>query len=463
MTLFETQTRMLDRIVPVGLTGGVTAVRGLTVSVADFPAPVGAGCSIACADGGLDAHVVGFDGEQTLVMPMGPMTGIRKGDRVSMTCSRQTVGVSGQMLGRVLNARGEPIDDDGPIPSAVRLPLWPGPIDPMRRRRIDQPMPTGVRALDAMLTVGRGQRMGIFSGSGVGKSVLLGMIARGSAADVTVIALIGERGREVRDFIERDLGLEGLARSVVIASTGDEPPLARVRAAAVATAVAEYFRDCGKDVVLLLDSLTRLAAAQRQIGLAAGEPPTTRGLPPSVFNLLPELLERAGRTENGSVTGFYSVLMEADDPAEPIAEAVRSVSDGHVHLSADQAAAGRYPAVDVLRSISRVMIDVTDPEHRHAADALRRQISAYREIEDLVNIGAYREGASQTHDLAIRAMPWIREFLAQPVDQAPAYPAALAELQELYARIDRARDADPPSGSRRANNVLQQIVGGPTS
>ena len=319
----------------------------------------------------------------------------------------------------------------------------------MQRRRITQPLATGVRAIDAMLTVGQGQRMGILAGSGVGKSVLLGMIARFTAAPVVVISLIGERGREVRDFIERDLGPTGLAKSVVIVSTGDEPPLLRVQAGAVATAVAEHFRDQGQDVVLLMDSLTRLAMAQRQIGLAAGEPPTTRGYTPSVFNLLPQLLERAGRTAAGSITAFYAVLLEGDNLDEPLSDAVRAVTDGHVYLSRDLAVRGQYPAIDCLGSISRLMNDLADEPHRQAAREVLATLSSYREIHEMVSVGAYQSGASPEYDRAIRAYPMIREFLSQPMDQADDLSAARKQLIELESRIRGLSLSAGAAGGRR--------------
>jgi flagellum-specific ATP synthase len=305
----------------------------------------------------------------------------------------------------------------------------------MGRRRITQPLGVGIRAIDGLLTIGRGQRMGIFSGSGVGKSVLLGMISRFTAADVTVIGLIGERGREVRDFVERDLGPAGLAKSVVVVSTSDEPPLLRVQAGAVATAVAEYFRDRGADVLLLVDSLTRLATAQRQIGLVAGEPPATKGYTPSVFNVLPQLLERSGRTERGSITGFYTVLAEGDDPSEPISDATRAVTDGHIQLSRELANRGHWPAIDCLRSVSRVMIDLVDSPHRAAAAELNRLMTLYGQVEDMVGIGAYRSGANRDFDLAIQARPLIEAFLTQGIAEREAMDGTRAKLLELHKRI----------------------------
>jgi len=378
------------------------------------------------------------------------MTGICRGDRVVCTFTEPTISVSPHMLGRVLDGSGRPVDGKGALQVGTPVSIWPAPIAPMRRRRITQALCTGIRAIDAMLTVGRGQRMGIFSGSGIGKSVLLGMISRYTSADVTVIGLIGERGREVRDFIEKDLGAEGLKRSVVVVSTGDEPPLLRVQAGAVATAVAEYFRDRGCNVLLLMDSLTRLATAQRQIGLVAGEPPATKGYTPSVFNLLPELLERCGCTESGSITGFYSVLVEGDDLSDPLSDAVRSVTDGHVWLSRDLANRGQYPAVDCLQSVSRLMIDVTDQEHREAARELLRLLAVYGDIEDMVSIGAYKAGSSIDCDLAIKVMPMILEFLAQPITEGARLDQtrqALVDLHRKVLRLRRELQDRPPATS----------------
>ena len=438
----QTYRQILRQVQTVGVQGRVAAVRGLTVNVADFPAPIGAACRIVHSQRSLDARVVGFAGEFAVVMPTGSTTGISRGDRVQLLAAQPALPVGPGMLGRVLDGRGQPIDGLGPIAPAGRQAIWPEPISPMQRRRLTATLATGVRAIDAMLTVGQGQRMAILAGSGVGKNVLLGMIARYTSAPVVVISLIGERGREVRDFIERDLGASGLAKSVVIVSTGDEPPLMRVQAGAVATAVAEYFRQQGQDVVLLMDSLSRLAMAQRQIGLAAGEPPTSRGYTPSVFNLLPQLLERAGRTEQGSITAFYTVLLEADELAEPLSDAVRAVTDGHVYLSRDLAVRGQYPAIDCLQSISRLMSDLVDAEHVGAARELLSCMASYREIHEMVSVGAYQAGASSEYDRAIRAYPLIRQFLAQPVDQADDLPTARKALLELAGRI-RAMGAAP--------------------
>jgi len=446
--VLENYGDILARVQPLGIAGRVSGVRGLTVSVSDFPAPLGATCRIVRGPMQIDARVIGFADGSTLVMTIGPMAGICRGDRVTMTSSQQTVGVGRGMLGRVLDGLGRPLDGRGEFDVEKRGLIWPPPTSPMQRPRIDTPLATGVRAIDAMLTVGQGQRMGVFSGSGVGKSVLLGMIARGTAADVTVIALIGERGRDVREFIDKDLGPDGLKRSVVIASTSDEPPLVRVQAGAVATAAAEYFRDTGCNVLLLMDSLTRLADAQRQIGLAAGEPPATRGYTPSVFSLLPELLERSGRTNKGSITGFYSALVEADDLNDPISDAVRSVTDGQVFLTRHLADRGHWPAIDVLRSVSRVMIDVTDRPHQDAARDLHRQLALYAEIEEMVNIGAYKPSGDGEYDLAVRMLPEIRRFLAQGIGEHADFEKTKAALMSLHRSMGR-QPARPRSRAAR--------------
>jgi flagellum-specific ATP synthase len=431
METLESHHRVLDSLEPVGVTGRVCAVRGLTVSVADFPAPVGGSCRIVQGRRAIEARVIGFAGQETLVMPLGGTSGIRRRDPVEFTGAEQTVGVGPDMLGRVLDGFGRPIDGKEIPRTASRVPIWPEPISALRRGAITAPLSTGVRAIDAMLTVGRGQRMSVLSGSGVGKSVLLGMIARNADADVIVIGLIGERGREVRDFIDRELGPEGLQRSIVVVSTSDEPPLVRVQAGAVATAIAEHFRDRGADVLLVVDSLTRLATAQRQVGLAAGEPPTTRGFTPSVFSLLPQLLERCGRMGEGSITGFYSVLVESEDLGDPVADAVQSVTDGHIRLSRKLANRGRYPAIDLLQSVSRVMGQVADSPHVEAARELQRLLAVYEDIEELVHVGAYRRGTSAEYDLAIESVPQIRKF----VEQLASESTPLAEAREALLAL----------------------------
>jgi flagellum-specific ATP synthase len=377
------------------------------------------------------------------------MSGARHGSTVRLSRTRNWLRVGPALLGRVINAHGLPID--GPPRRALldRVPLAGVTSNPVARPRIAEALSTGVRAIDGLLTCGKGQRMGIFAGAGVGKSVLLGMLARNSAADVNVVALIGERGREVNEFIERDLQAAGLARSVVVVATSDEPALMRTRAAQVATAIAEYFRDQGNEVLLLVDSLTRYALAQREIGLAAGEPPATRGFPPSVFASLPKLVERAGRSAKGSITAFYSVLVEADDPNEPISDTLRSLLDGHTWLSRKLASRGQFPAIDVLASLSRLMSEITTPEHREAATMVRELLAAYRDHEDLIAIGAYRRGANRMVDLALDMREPIEQFLRQQVDEPCADYEARNALFKLKAL---AQEKIPPLDERRTSN-----------
>ncbi|HOM15816.1 MAG TPA: FliI/YscN family ATPase, partial [Thermoguttaceae bacterium] len=366
------ENELLEQILPTALYGSVVRTVGMTAAAADFPAPVGALAEIHRETGPpLLAEVIGFRDQLTLLYPLSRLSGVRRGNQVRLVRTARWLRVGRELLGRVINAHGEAIDGKPQPMLTDRVPFDRKPPEPCSRPRIDAPLATGIRAIDAMLTCGRGQRLGIFSGAGVGKSILLGMMARFTAADVIVIGLIGERGREVKDFIERDLGPQGLAKSVVIVATSNEPAVVRVQAASTATAVAEYFRDQGADVLLLMDSITRFAMAQREIGLAAGEPPTTRGYTPSVFALLPRLVERTGRAPEGSITAFYSVLVEADDPTEPIADAMRGILDGHIWLSRSLASRGHYPAVDVLESLSRLMPEVVPPRHLKAAHTIR--------------------------------------------------------------------------------------------
>ena len=338
------------------------------------------------------------------------------------------------MMGRVLNGLGRPIDNKGEILTPYELPLYREAVNPLHRRRISEPIDVGIRAINGLLTCGQGQRVGIMSGSGVGKSVLMGMMARHTTADVNVIAMIGERGREVVEFIERELGAEGLKRSVLIVATSDQPPLIRTRAAFLATTIAEYFRDCGQNVLFMMDSITRFAMAQREIGLTAGEPPTTKGYPPSVFAMLPKLLERAGLSKGpGAITGFYTVLVEGDDPNEPIADAVRSVVDGHILLSRDLASRGQYPAIDILRSTSRVMSDVAEHQHRRDAQAFVSTLATYEEAEDLINIGAYIRGSNPRIDYSLSKIDAIIDYLKQPIEEPASLIQSQAILQQLFA------------------------------
>jgi flagellum-specific ATP synthase len=418
---FSSQLEIVNRTTPIRLDGKVCRVIGLVVESIGPQVSLGEICKIhnRSLDHPVLAETVGFKDNLVLLMPLGDMEGINPGSVVEATGSVLRIGVGDKLLGRVINGLGEPIDDLGPIDISHLQPIVARAPHPLKRKRISEQMLTGVRALDVFVSCGKGQRMGIFAGSGVGKSVLLGMIARRSAAVVNVIALIGERGREVREFIERDLGTEGLSRSVVVAVTSDEPSLMKVKGAMTATAIAEYFRKQGHDVILMLDSITRIAFAQREIGLAIGEPPATKGYTPSVYAMLPKLLERAGSAEKGSITGLYTILVEGDDFNEPISDQVRSILDGHVTLSRALAHRKHYPAIDVLQSISRVMIDVVSDEHRHLAGDARKILAIHSENEDLINIGAYVKGSSPDIDNAINKVPQLNQFLQQDINADP--------------------------------------------
>lgn len=377
------------------------------------------------------AEVVGFRDSKVLLMPLGDLGGIGAGSDVVSLGKPLQIGLSNGLLGRVLDGLGRPIDGQGRITDAVRSEVAGTPPNALTRRRVDEPLSMGVRAIDGLLTVGKGQRVGIFAGSGVGKSTVLGMIARNTSADVNVIALVGERGKEVRDFIERDLGEAGLRRSVVIVATSDQPALVRIKAAFVATRIAEFFRDAGLDVMMMMDSVTRFAMAQREVGLAIGEPTTTRGYTPSVFALLPKLLERTGTSDVGTITALYTVLVDGDDLNEPVADAVRSILDGHIVLSRALAAANHYPAIDVLASVSRVMTDVVPPSHQVAASAVRDIMATYREAEDLINIGAYVAGSNPRVDLALARIDGIRSFLRQGVYDVSTFDDAQRQVLAL--------------------------------
>lgn len=379
------------------------------------------------------AEVVGFRENRVLLMPLEEIRGIAPGVLVTAREKSATVGVGQDLLGRVIDGLGNPIDGKGPIRAESRYPIYAKPVNPLSRQRISRPLDVGIRAINGLLTMGCGQRMGIFSGSGIGKSILLGMIARKSEADVNVIALIGERGRELNDFIERDLGEEGLKRSVIVVATSDHLPLVRMRGAFVAMAIAEFFRDLGKHVIFMMDSVTRFAMAQREIGLAAGEPPTTKGYTPSVFTLLPKLLERAGTTEHaGTITGLYTVLVEGDDMNEPIADAVRGILDGHTVLSRDLAIRGHYPAIDVLSSISRLMYDITGKRHRKHAEKMKETLAVYNKAEDLINIGAYAPGSNPRIDYAVSMNDKINAYLRQDVEEYTGFRESVAKLGELF-------------------------------
>jgi len=418
---------------PIPLVGHVVRSVGLLVESRGPRAQVGELCELQQASGRrLALEVVGFRDGFVQSVPLGTTAGIRPGDTIVARGGSARVTVGPELLGRVLDGLGQPLDGLGPVRGATTAPLYPPPMNPLARDPIVTPMGTGVRAIDSLLTVGRGQRVGLFGGSGVGKSTLLGMMARGTSADVAVIALVGERGREVRSFLEHDLGAEGLKRSVVIVSTSDSPPLVRLRAAYAATTVAEHFRSQGQNVLLMMDSVTRFAMAQREVGLAAGEPPTAKGYPPSVFALLPGLLERAGNVRGqGSITGFYTVLVEGDDTSEPVADNVRAILDGHIVLSRELGARNHYPAIDVLHSVSRTMPDVTTVDHRLKAGTVRDWMATLRDSEDLVSVGAYVAGSNPRIDEALAKRGDIEHFLRQPADDLVSLEEARASLEAL--------------------------------
>jgi len=428
--------RYLDIVLrtdPLPLCGRVVRTVGLVVESNGPRASVGELCLLQ-RDGlpPLPMEVVGFRDGALLTVPLGGTAGIRPGDRLVARGTVASASVGDGLLGRVIDGLGMPLDGQGSLGPTVEYPLQPPTINPLAREPIAAPLGTGVRAIDALLTCGKGQRIGVFGGSGVGKSTLLGMMAKGTEADVAVIALVGERGREVRSFLEHDLGPEGLKRSVVVVSTSDSPPLVRLRAAFVATSIAEYFRDQGKHVLLMMDSVTRFAMAQREVGLAAGEPPTAKGYPPSVFAMLPSLLERAGNLRTGGgITGFYTVLVEGDDHSEPVADGVRAILDGHIVLSRELGDRNHYPAIDILPSVSRTMPDVTRVEHRVKAGQVRDWMSAIKETEDLVSVGAYLAGSNPRVDEALAKRDRIEAFLKQPADLRVGLAESIAELQTI--------------------------------
>lgn len=418
----------------IKVVGQVTRVIGLTVEVKGINAPIGEVCEIMVPGESepVRAEVVGFRDGSSLLMPLGEIRGIYQGCEVIPTGKPFKVRVGEQLLGRVLNGLGEPLDDGGSLGADCgEYPVDSRPPNPLLRRRISEVMSTGVRAVDALLTCGLGQRIGIFSGSGVGKSTLLGMISRYSSADVNVIGLIGERGREVLDFVETDLGPEGLARSVVVVATSEQPALVRLKGAFVACAMAEYFRDQGKDVLLMMDSVTRFAMAQREVGLAIGEPPATKGYTPSVFALLPRLLERPGMSHHGSITAFFTVLVDGDDFNEPVSDAVRGILDGHIVLSRALAAANHFPAVDVLNSVSRLMPDITTEKHRALAGKFRDMLASYKQAEDLINIGAYVAGSNPRVDEAMAYYQRMVDFLRQGMHEHTGYDETLERLTAI--------------------------------
>jgi flagellum-specific ATP synthase len=425
--------RAMDQLPPPAVEGQLTRMVGLTLEAQGCHAAVGDRCEVATANGSIEAEVVGFAGDRLYLMPTGDVHGIRPGARVLPRAGAGYARVGAELLGRVVDAAGEPLDGRGPIYAEDRARLTGTPLNPLERAPIERPLDVGVRAINALLSVGRGQRIGLFAGSGVGKSVLLGMMARYTEADVIVVGLIGERGREVKEFIEKILGEQGRARSVVVAAPADAPPLMRLHGAWRATAIAEYFRDQGHNVLLIMDSLTRFAQAQREIGLAIGEAPATKGYPPSVFAKLPQLVERAGNAGpgTGSITAFYTVLTEGDDQQDPIADSARAILDGHIVLSRRIAESGQYPAIDVEASISRVMHDIVPARQLQQSRQLKRLLSTYEQNRDLVAIGAYRQGSDPRIDAAIAANAAILDFLRQDLHQRVGFADSVAQLDRL--------------------------------
>lgn len=429
---FANFKKIIDDTAVVRAEGRVSKVIGLTIEVDGLKSFVGEICHIytGAAQGPIMSEVVGFKEDKIILMPLGDLKGIGPGCRVKPTGKMLAVKAGDELLGKVLDGLGNPIGEDA-IEDYTECPANNSPPNPLKRPRIQEIMATGVKAIDGFLTCGEGQRVGIFAGSGVGKSTLLGMIARYSAADINVIGLIGERGREVRDFLERDLGEEGLKRSVIVCATSDQPALVRLKGAYTATAIAEYFRDRGMKVMLMMDSVTRFAMAQREVGLAIGEPPATKGYTPSVFALLPGLLERSGMSEKGSITAFYTVLVDGDDFNEPVSDAVRGILDGHIILSRDLASQNHYPAIDVLRSISRLMAEIVDKKHRDTAGDLRNLLATYKSSEDLINIGAYVKGSNPSVDRAIKHIDKLVNFLRQDKDKHIVYEDVINQMYSI--------------------------------
>jgi type III secretion system H+-transporting two-sector ATPase len=427
--------KRLDEVVPMGVRGRVVEVTGLVIKARVPGVRIGELCFIETplSDVPVKAEVVGFRSELVYLMGLGDLTGLGPDSEVSPTGHVMTVRAGPGLLGRVLNGLGEPCDDKGPLPDegSAQYPIYAPPPDPMKRRRVLTAFPVGVRAIDALLTVGEGQRLGIFSAAGGGKSTLLGMLARNTSSEVNVIALIGERGRELRDFIEESLGEEGMARSVVVVATSDQPTLVRLKAAYVAATLAEYFRDRGQKVVLIMDSVTRFARAQREAGLAIGEPPARAGFPPSVFATLPRLLERSGNSDRGSITAFYTVLVEGDDMTEPVADETRSILDGHIVLTRGLSARGHYPAIDVLQSASRVMPAVASEEHLRRAQQVRGLVATYEDNRDLVLLGAYKKGTDPRVDEAVERWPEIEKFLRQGIHEKTDFEETQRELARV--------------------------------
>jgi flagellum-specific ATP synthase len=417
----------------VRFNGKVTQVVGLVIEGHCPDTSVGSLCRVHPADGPpIPAEVVGFRDNKTLLMPLGELRGVGLGSSITVLRQKSSMKVGQGMLGRVIDGLGAPIDGKGPIVAEEECPIYATPVNPLKREPIRKPLNLGIRAINGLLTCGQGQRIGIMAGSGVGKSTMLGMIARYTDADINVIALIGERGRELREFIEKDLQADGLKKSVVVVATSDQPPLVRMRGAYIATTIAEYFQSKGKKVLLMMDSATRFAMAMREVGLAIGEPPTTKGYTPSVFAALPKLLERTGNFQHGSITGLYTVLVEGDDFNEPISDSMRSILDGHITLSRDLAARNIYPPIDVLQSASRVMNDVTDKSHQAYSGKFKELLATYKQSEDLINIGAYKSGSNPKIDVALSKMNDMISFLKQNIDDGISMEQAIEDLKHIF-------------------------------
>ncbi|MBM9537433.1 FliI/YscN family ATPase [Desulfobulbus alkaliphilus] len=451
----------LDRFSPLCIYGKVHRIVGLVVEGSCPRSSIGSLCEISPLKGGrpVPAEIVGFNSDRALLMPLGEIRGLGPGSRIRVKKEQAVINVGEALLGRILDGMAQPLDQGPPLLLPREKALYSLPPGPMQRQTISQPLDLGIRAINGLLTCGIGQRMGILAGSGVGKSVLLGMMANFARADVNVIALIGERGREVKEFIERNLGPEGLQRSVIIAVTSDQSPLLRMRGAFVATAVAEYFSNQGKNVLLMMDSITRFAMAMREIGLSIGEPPTTKGYTPSVFATLPKLLERAGNFQDqGSITGLYTVLVDGDDLTEPVADAVRSILDGHIVLSRNIAAKNHYPAIDIMMSASRVMREITSPRHQELAGKIRSVLAVYRESEDLINIGAYAAGSNKKIDYALSRIDAINAFLAQKFSETSSLEETITTLGELVSDrqgTDRRRAGRKGYDRRKTDQPVQ--------
>ncbi|MCD6317718.1 flagellar protein export ATPase FliI [Candidatus Aerophobetes bacterium] len=434
MKIFSPYLDIIEKLDPIKVEGKVTQVIGSVIESQGPPSFLGEMCFLYTPERKekIRAEVVGFKKDKILLLPIQEPFGVKIGTKVVAEGHPLTVQVGEELLGRVIDGLGQPIDGKGPLCAKTTRPIYNNPPSPFNRERIKEPLSTGIRAIDGLLTCGKGQRLGIFAGSGVGKSTILGRIARHSEAQVNIIALIGERGREIQNFLEKNLREEGLKKSVVVAVTSDKPALLKVKGAFLATTIAEYFRDQELDVLLMMDSVTRFAMAQREIGISIGEPPATKAYPPSVYALLPKLLERAGTSSKGSITGLYTVLVEADDMNEPISDAVRAILDGHITLSRKLASMNHYPAIDVLNSVSRLMIDVVSEEHIRAAHKLREVLSTYEEAQDLINIGAYVKGSNSKIDYALEKINKINSYLKQDLNNYTCYSDAVSQLIEIF-------------------------------